>query len=118
MTLRFPLILALLLLSACASNPDEERPGVKEAKACQEVLETAPQLGDGLVIKSCTNDGVWTADQYDSNGFLIKRFDFLNRQYAGPETGGGFVPVESMGPDAMHQFSSVREAIQTLLLKS
>ncbi len=113
------LLFTASLLSACATQSiDEERPGVREAKACQEAKDTHPGMNGGLVIKACTNNGIWLADQYDDNGMLLKRFDFVNKEYAGPETGGGFVSVESLGEDSAQKFSDLRGEINAILAKS
>ena len=113
---RLPLLITLLLFSACANDIQEDGPVVKTAKACQRAKEKNPDIIAGFKITACTSNGVWMVDQYDQDGQLVKRFDFLNREYAGPESQGIFMPVEMLGGDAPSRLQSIRQALNEKLL--
>ena len=116
-----PIILSLILVTAglltsCAEVPVEDGPVVKTAKACQRAKENNPDVIHGFKITACTSNGVWMVDEYDETGQLVKRFDFLNQEYAGPESQGIFMPVADMGGDAPAKLKSIRQALNDKLL--
>lgn len=110
--------LALLIFASCfltgcltASNT-KPRSGVTEARACQKALGNNPALLPGYVIRACTNDGVWVVDQVDPViGNVAAQYDFVNGDYAGPETGYSPVPVESLGDDLIHSYRALRVSL-------
>ncbi|PZP56323.1 MAG: hypothetical protein DI586_04160 [Micavibrio aeruginosavorus] len=112
----FPLLISIFLLSACASDIQEDGPAVKTAKACQRAKESNPDIIKGFKITACTNTGVWMVDEYDDGGQLVKRFDFLNQEYAGPESQGIFMPVGLLGGDAPQKLQTIRQALNDKLL--
>lgn len=110
------IVLAAFLLSGCASDIQEDSPTIKTAKACQRAKESHPDLIKPFRITACTNNGVWMVDEYDEAGGLVKRFDFLNQEYAGPESQGIFMPVAMMGLEAPVKFQTIRQALNSKLL--
>lgn len=112
----FLLLFIVLLLSACASDIQEDGPTVKTAKACQRAKESNPGIIKGFKITACTSNGVWMVDEYDEGGQLVKRFDFLNQEYAGPESQGIFMPVGMIGGDAQSRLQTIRQALNEKLL--
>lgn len=112
-----PLSLVLaVLVSGCAEAPIDDGPVVKTAKACQRAKEKHPDVIKGFKINACTNTGVWMVDQYDEQGTLLKRFDFVNREYSGPESQGIFMPVDMMGADAPQRLNTIRQTLNDKLL--
>lgn len=108
-------ILALLIFAACSltgcltTSQSKPRSGVTEARACQKALGKNPALLPGYVIRACTNDGVWVVDQVDPvAGGVAAQYDFVNGDYAGPETGYSPVPVESLGDDLIRSYQALR----------
>ena len=89
---------------------------VKTAKACQRAKESNPNIIPGFRIAACTNTGVWMVDEIDTAGAVVKRFDFLNQEYAGPESQGIFMPVNLMGEEAPKKFHTIRQALNSKLL--
>ncbi len=68
-------------------------------------------------IGACTNTGVWIVDQKDSqSGQILAQYDFVNKMYAGSETGGGFVSVESLGGEVEQNFQITRKNLNAALL--
>ena len=110
------LFLSLFLLTSCASDIQEDPLPVKTAKACQRAKENNPAVIPGFKITACTNTGVWMVDEVDPSGSVVKRFDFLNQEYAGPESQGIFMPVNLMGEEAPKQFQTIRQALNSRLL--
>ena len=104
------------LLSACASDIQEDPLPVKTAKACQRAKESNPNVIPGFKIAACTNTGVWMVDEIDATGSVVKRFDFVNQEYAGPESQGIFMPVNLMGDEAPKKFHTIRQALHSRLL--
>ncbi len=112
---RLLLILPLLsttLLGGCLTTSESKpRPGVLEAKACQRALEKNRSVLPGYIISACTHTGVWVVEKLDKNGEMVARYDFLNGDYAGPETGFGAVSVESLGEGQIQTFYSLRKTL-------
>jgi hypothetical protein len=120
---RFELIaagaLAASLLSGCLTTSSvKQRPGVAEAKACMRVLKNNPAAIKGYVVRACTNTGVWLVDRVDPDGFTLQQYDFVNRDYSGPETGFGFVPVESLGDDVIRSYKDLHKTLNKDLKES
>ena len=115
-TFLFLVMIVASLLTGCAEVPVDDGPIVKTAKACQRAKENNPGIIHGFRITACTNTGVWMVDEYDETGQLVKRFDFLNQEYAGPESQGIFMPVAEMGGDAPAKLKSIRQALNDKLL--
>ncbi len=112
-----PFLFSILLLSACSGvDIQEDGPAVKTAKACQRAKESNPGIIKGFKINACTNTGVWMVDEYDEAGQLVKRFDFVNQEYAGPESQGIFMPVNMLGGDAPARLKTIRQALNEKLL--
>ncbi len=107
-----PLLLATTLLGGCLTTSESKpRPGVEEARACQRALEKNRTVLPGYVISACTNTGVWVAEKLDENGERVARYDFLNGDYAGPETGFGAVSVDSLGDAQVDSFYALRKSL-------
>lgn len=106
------LLCSTVFLSGCVTTPENKpRPGVVEAKACQRALEKNRTVLPGYVISACTHTGVWVVERLDKNGDMIARYDFLNGDYAGPETGFGAVPVDSLGDREIRSFYALRKSL-------
>lgn len=112
----FLMSVSILFLSCCAHDVQEDPIPVKTAKACQRAKESHPHVIPGFKISACTNTGVWMVDEVDPAGNVVKRFDFLNQEYAGPESQGIFMPVNLMGEEAPRKFQTIREALNSRLL--
>jgi hypothetical protein len=111
LTLLLPLLLSTTFLGGCVTTSERPRPGVEEARACQRALEKNRSVLPGLIISACTNTGIWVAEKLDENGDRVARYDFLNGDYAGPETGFGAVPVDSLGDAQIDSFYALRKSI-------
>jgi hypothetical protein len=111
------LIFTTCLLPGCATTSSAlPRDGVTEARACQKALGTNPALMPGYIIRACTNNGVWVVDQVDPiAGGVAAKYDFVNGDYAGPETGYSSVPVESLGEDVIQSYKSLRVTLNKSL---
>lgn len=110
------ILFVVSVLSACAEVPMDDGPVVKTAKACQRAKESHPDIIKGFKITACTNTGVWMVDEYDEAGQLVKRFDFLNQEYAGPESQGIFMPVTLIGGGAPQRLQEIRQTLNNKLL--
>ena len=112
----FPILLLLTsgFLSGCETT--SERPGVREARACQRALENNPARLEGFVIKACTNTGVWVVERVDPvMGTRLAEYDFLNGDYIGPETGFSPVAVDSLGDDLIRSYRALRISLNQSL---
>lgn len=77
---------------------------------------TVPEKPD-YYIGACTNTGVWMMDHLDpKTGDTLATYDFVNRLYAGIETGGGMVSVDSLGSPLEENFALMQKNINTTLL--
>lgn len=113
------LILVATTLTGCLTTGSvQQRPGVAEAKACVKALQSNATLIPGFIIKACTNTGVWQVDQVDPQGLTIASYDFVNRDYAGAETGFSPVPVDSLGEDQINAYKSVQKTINQQLVEA
>lgn len=102
---------AATLLSGCLTTSEvSQRPGVAEAKACLHALNNPAALA-GYVVHACTYDGVWMVDQLDPTGTTVAQYDFVNGDYAGPETGFGFVPVDSLGEETIQAYQTLHKTL-------
>jgi hypothetical protein len=110
------LIGSLFILNGCAEAPMEDSKTVKTAKACQRAKESNPGVLQGFKITACTYNGVWMVDQFDEAGQVVKRFDFVNQEYAGPESQGNFIPVTELGYEAPGRFQTIRQTLNSKLL--
>jgi hypothetical protein len=108
-----------MALSACATfeGEPEARPGVREARACMKTLLSGGVITEGFIVRACTNTGVWMVDQVDPHGGLISRYDFVNRDYADPATGGGLVSVDSLDTAAAATFAQMQKDLNRRLLE-
>lgn len=100
-------------LTGCATTDKvKQHPGVAEARACQKNLNSKPDVLPGYVIRACTNDGVWLVDQVDPlTGGMAAQYDFVNGDYAGPETGYSPVPVDSLGDNLIRSYKVLRTTL-------
>ena len=110
------LIGSLAFLSGCAETPIEDTKTVKIAKACERAKETNPGVLQGFKIGACTYNGIWMIDQLDETGRVVKSFDFVNQEYAGPESQGNFIPVTELGYEAPGKFQIIRQTLNSKLL--
>ena len=110
LTLSFCICAATLLSGCLTTSAVSQRPGVAEAKACLQALNN-PAAVAGFVIHACTNDGVWMVDQLDPAGTTVAQYDFVNGDYAGPETGFGFVPVDSLGEETIQAYQTLHKTL-------
>jgi len=106
----------LLGLSACATGEGESRPGVLEAKACQKTkggsLGALDKQFQDLVIDYCTSNGVWVVTRTDpQTRQQVEQYDFVNREYAGPETGFVSVQVETLTQERVSAFYGLQKQI-------
>lgn len=113
----FLTILALPLGGCLTLSEVKQRPGVEEAKACMKALQTDRMALPGFVINACTSNGVWLADQIDETGAVLARYDFVNGEYGGADTGFGMVPVESLGESQIDAFKTMRQTLNQDLRK-
>jgi hypothetical protein len=109
--------MALMLLNGCAGQKDGTRLGVHEARACMKALTKAPRILEGYEILACTNDGVWRVDQMDEKTGQWRKYDFLNREYAGPETGGTFIEWADFDSEMRQNFASLKKELNNRLLR-
>ena len=113
------LLLSTTLLGGCLTTSEvKSYPGVEEARACQRALGQNREVVKGYVIHACTNTGVWLVDHVAEDGSMIAQYDFVNGDYAGPETGFGLVPVDSLGERTLQAYRSVRQSINHDLRES
>lgn len=111
------LLLSVSLLTGCLTTSESApRPGVAAARACMQALNRDPSLIPGYLIQACTHDGVWMVDQVDPAGSLLAQYDFVNGDYAGPETGFGFVPVDSLGEGTIAAYETLHKSLNQSLL--
>ena len=69
------------------------------------------------IIRSCTNTGVWIVEKTDpQTGAVISRYDFLNKDYAGPETGSLPIQIEALGGGQESEFFSLHKSLNKALL--
>jgi hypothetical protein len=80
------------------------------------ILNHNPRAIENYVIKACSHNGIWLADLEDANGLLLAKYDFVNREYAGPETGGGFLSVQSLSQAVQGQFFKIQTELNQKLL--
>lgn len=81
-------------------------------------LNTAFDDFPDYTIKSCTNTGVWLIEQTDrETGLITATYDFVNREYSGPETGGAALPIETLGGSQERSFFSLQKQLNKALLK-
>lgn len=70
------------------------------------------------IIRSCTNTGVWIVEQTDTKeGFVIARYDFVNKEYTGPDTGGSAIRIEALGGGQERSFLALQKSMNKALLK-
>lgn len=107
------LLCASCLLTGCLTTSNAgQRPGVDEARACQKNLQANPTVVKGYVIRACTNNGIWLVDRVDLlTGGMAAQYDFVNGDYAGPETGYSPVPVDSLGEDLVRSYKTLRTTL-------
>lgn len=113
------LVLTLLAVS-CVSLEDEQlqSPEVRTAKACMKNLRQNVPTRPDYHIGACTNTGVWVVDYSDpKTGAKIATYDFVNHLYAGDETGGGLVSVDSLGEPLTHNFALMHKDLNAILLE-
>ena len=79
------------------------------------VLAQNPAVFKGYIVRACTNTGVWMVDRVDPDGFTMSQYDFVNGDYSGPETGFGFVPVESLGNDIIQTYKKLHKNLNKSL---
>jgi hypothetical protein len=109
-------LLVAVLLGGCeTSSTAKQRPGVAEARACMRALKENPAVLAGYVVRACTNTGVWMVDRVDPDGLILSQYDFVNQEYSGPETGFGFVPVESLGDDVIQAYKKLHKDLNKSL---
>ncbi len=106
----FIFVIMALMMTGCASDAPRDRAGVKEAKACVKAWRAQKTILETYEIKSCTNNGVWIADNIASG----ETFDFLNKTYTSPVTGE--MELSDMPADKAAIFTSLRKDINKELL--
>lgn len=110
-------MLMAFLVSGCATEV-KQRPGVMEAKSCMRHINHSIEDYPDYIIKSCTNTGVWVVERVDSaNGFVVARYDFVNKDYAGPDTGGAAVGIDSLGGGQERDFFALQKGLNKALLE-
>lgn len=71
----------------------------------------------GYIIRSCTNTGVWIVEMTDkTTNMMVARYDFVNRDYAGPETGGAPIGIEALGGSQEREFITLQKKLNKALL--
>lgn len=116
LSLFFSFVAASLLSGCLTTSEVQQRPGVAAARACMRALNTDPEAIPGFVVHACTNDGVWMVDQVDPVAGTVAQYDFVNGEYAGPETGYGFVPIDSLGEVTIQAYQSLHKTLNQSLL--
>lgn len=110
---------ASCFLTGCLTTSEVKPPsGVSEARACQKTLQDNPSALQGYVIQACTNTGVWLVEQIDPAGLPVARYDFVNGEYAGPETGGSLVSVESLGDEVIRSYQALHRTLNKDLIQA
>lgn len=112
---------ATFTLSGCAlfSESEQKQPAsARTARSCMKNLRRQMDILPDYFITACTSTGVWVVEQRDpATGDKIAEFDFLNKLYGGIETGGGLLPLESLGWEVESNFTATRKKINSTLLE-
>lgn len=105
------MVSCLFLLAGCAGDGVKDRPGVKEAKACVKAWRAKKPILEKYEIQSCTNNGVWLAQNISSG----EVFDFVNKSYTSPQTGE--MDIDQMPADKVAVFNGLRRDLNKELLE-
>mgnify|MGYP000258107693 CR=1 FL=1 len=80
-------------------------------------LQTTPKDFPDYKIRACTNTGVWLVDQMDpATGTTVAHYDFVNKDYTGPDTGGATLPIETLGGSQERDFLALQKTLNKALL--
>ncbi len=96
----------------------KQRPGVLEAKACMHHINITLKDYPEYLIRSCTNTGIWIVEKTDvQTGSMIARYDFVNREYSGADTGGSPIDIDSLGGTQESDFLDLQKSLNRALLE-
>lgn len=98
-------------------SEQEHTPAAKTALECMKFLHKPIEYKPDYKVEACTSNGVWLVDHHNrDNGQILAQYDFVNKMYAGQETGYGFVSVESLGSEVEQKFTLMQKNINAALL--
>ncbi len=80
-------------------------------------IGSSPKDSEAYIIRSCTNTGVWIVETQDNITGQLIRYDFVNKEYEGPETGGLPVPYQDVASEQAQQFLSLQKTLNKALLR-
>jgi hypothetical protein len=105
-------------LNGCAITNVKQRSGVDEAKSCMAHRNTVLPDYPDYIIQSCTNTGVWIVEKMDPvSRVMLARYDFVNQEYNGPETGGAPLDIAALGGMQESDFKKLQKGLNQALLK-
>jgi len=94
-----------------------QSPAVRAARACMKQVKGPMEKAPEYYIGACTNTGVWIVEKRDpETGETLAQYDFVNQLYSGMETGGGYVPVDSIGGIVEQEFEITRKTLNSALI--
>lgn len=80
-------------------------------------VQNSPKDFPDYRIRACTNTGVWMVDHIDpATGQTIASYDFVNKDYTGPDTGGTTLPIETLGGSQERDFIALQKTLNKALL--
>lgn len=71
----------------------------------------------GYYIDACTNTGVWIVHHQDTQNGTLTEYDFVNRLYAGQETGGDWIRVDAIGGYVEENFVTTQKTLNAALIR-
>jgi hypothetical protein len=80
------------------------------------INQSIPEFPD-YFIRSCTYNGVWLVETIDKDSNRKTVYDFVNKDYTGPETNWEIVPTNSLDHRMEQSFFSLQKALNKALLE-
>ena len=106
-----------IFLTACATEKIEPRQGVREAKACLKRINRSIPTYDNFLIRHCTHNGVWLVEERDiATDDFRALYDFVNKEYKGPETGDMPIDIDTLGGGQERDFFTLQKNLNKALL--
>jgi hypothetical protein len=88
-----------------------------EAKSCLAHIGDSVSNFPNYIIKSCTNNGVWIVETHEDITNELIQYDFVNKDYTGPETDGNSLPYNEVTGERASQFLSLQKTLNNALLR-